>query len=374
LADQQVKYQEEVSKLAEQSAQRRIADEEEVVKSTGQIELQARQAHALTEYGRVLIADQVNAEILAKLRKLEDEKLAIELQGIEAQKAILLGGQTEQSFVVNSDPAQLAKLETLNRQIEAAKQAHTAKMGEFDRQEQQSAQKTADAEMQAFMKVFQPVGRAFDGMVNGILQGTLRVSEAFRRMGANIVISTIDAIAQMGLRWAEHFIVVEVLEHVSILRRIGDFIAGEGVKKSVQVAAAVSEVTEQAGIGAAGAYASALVALPFPVNIAVAPEVAATQFGAIMGIGLPKAETGAYIPRDMAIFAHQGEQVLSRGSTEEVGKMAKTFNDGGSGSQNIGIHINALDSKSINDFLHGNKAAFTKLIRQQVRNGVRARA
>ncbi len=369
--DAEVKYHEQVDKLAETAALKQISTEEAVYSS----------------HQGITLAAQIND--ISNLERLNDEKLTIQKKALEEQKAILLGGETEQTFAGTASPQQLAQLETINRQIEETQSAHDTKMIELAKKAAAEIKKQGDEQTAAYMKIFNPINRAMDGMVNGILQGTETIGRAFSRMGGNILLTTIDAVAQMSLKWAEHFIIVEVLEKVSVLKRIADFVSGESIKHAAQAAATAAEANTAAGIAAAWAFESVMASLPFPINVATAPEVAATTYAEVLAFGIPKAEQGAEISHDSLLYAHAGEIVAPKPLSAEMHSLApniQRFNStmeaapaaaSGAPSNTMNstsnFNISALDPASFMDYAHRNQRQFVSLARGMARNGVKAR-
>ena len=73
-------------------------------------------------------------------------------------------------------------------------------------------------------------------------------------------------------------------------------------------------MTGEAGAGAAAAFASVMEALPFPVNIAAAPAVAAATLAQIESFGsLSAFKDGGLVPSDMITLLHEDEMVLPGG-------------------------------------------------------------
>ncbi len=354
------KYTEDVIKLTEESALRDISLQESQVTSNAKILTEQLTNSRTSELAKIQIIEQVNAQELDSLRKLEDQKLLIEKKALEDRRALLLGGQTELDFQLSHssgsavDTEKLDQLTAINGQIEAAQDAHVAKMAELDQKGVENSTKAANDTAKAWDKVFAPIDRAFSTTIAGVLQGTQTISQAFARMGGNIVISVAESLAHALVMHVAHSAAVAAIENTSIARRIAIWITGESAKKAVQTTANATEIvsatateasktaavttgsaartavvttaeatkhgveavaaalsaTIAAGVGAAWAFESVLAALPFPINVATAPGVAAAQFAEIEAIGLPKAEKGALVPRDMPIAAHKGEMIL----------------------------------------------------------------
>ena len=150
-----------------------------------------------------------------------------------------------------------------------------------------------------------------------------------------------------------------------------------------------------AGEAAAGAYA-AEAAIPI-VGPALAPAVAASAFAGTLAVGM--AQHGALVPEDMGIFAHAGEMILPEhistplqqaipaishfsaasrglatggaptGTSGATGLSGGRDGGGSSTSSMTHISVSALDSASLNSFLHRNQRSFISAVKGAVRNG-----
>jgi hypothetical protein len=89
------------------------------------------------------------------------------------------------------------------------------------------------------------------------------------------------------------------------------------------------------------AFTSVMGALPFPINVAVAPEVAAAAFAAVMAF-----EQGGIVPATSMAMVHRGEMVLPAHISQSVQQMAA---GGGGGSAPMHIHFHGDPSKSAQD-------------------------
>ncbi len=352
--DDWIKYYDETNKLAEEQSTREFIREEASVSLAAKVETEKLASKNVNEFARIRIIEQINAQELASLENLENQKLAKQLEYIEKQKSILLGGQTEQQFTATAGPEQLTELLKLNGQIEAAQDAHVSKMRELDQKAAENAQRSANDMEAAWLKIFTPINRAFDESVKGIILGTQTAAQAWQRMGQNMLISTVQSLEAIVQRQIEHFVVVDVLEKSALVKKLITFLGGEAAKKAAATTgnaaevsgavateaaktaavltgsatrtativteeatkhaaedvAAIASATTAAGLGAAWAFESVMAALPFPENVAVAPPTAAATFASIEAVGFPKAEKGAVIEKDMPIFAHAKEMVL----------------------------------------------------------------
>jgi hypothetical protein len=370
---------------------------------------------------RTLRIAQMQAVELEQVKKLEEEKAQAAIAAKQKELGAIVAGpsgnRTPFDFAVTSPVAggnasteqereQYAKVFA---EIVALKQAQQKKMLDIDTQIALGAQKAALDYQKFWDGAFAPIHTALNGMVQGILQGTLTVSQAFRRMGQNIVVAVAQSLAQSLLLHLQHSAFVVALEHTTVAKKILALITGEGTKKGVQklgnteeisgstattgavvsnegiktgavtsgqaqqtgavagaqttqessiaignsvkhgleVAAGIASATVAAGEGAAWAFASVLEALPFPANVAAAPGVAATQFAAIEAFGIPKAMKGALLSQDMLVQAHAGELILPPALSSGVQSIVKNQSEPGRGGGD-GSPNTSADDHSIN--------------------------
>lgn len=385
----QQKYNEEVNKLAEQSSLRGVTSQESSVKDTASIERSKVPTETSSELGRVQLTQEINQQEIAQLESLENRKLEIQNKYLEDSKAILLGGETELNFVLFSGPKQLADLQSLNDQMHATQQEHVERMKQFNLQLSQDAQKTSDAEYATYMKFFGQVNSGFTTLTDRILQGNFTVEQSFVRMGASLITSTINSLEQVVLKWAEHFLIVDVLEKSAIAQRLITTVTGNASKLAVDKTAAEAEVVIQGGLAFAAGYTSAMIALPFPVNVSAAPAIGAEAEATVLAAG--SAEHGAVVPEDMPIFAHAKEMVLPehistaiQGAVPAMGQFKQAMDaasspssssSGNSSSSTMNsthnFNIHALDPASFKEFAARNSRMLSGMARGMLRNGAR---
>lgn len=314
------------------------------------------------------------------------------VQSATAKSEALIDAEIDAVSAMSGDNT--AQLETLiNKRVEIEQQA-AEKIAQINA----TASREVSADWQRGLQAINgPLTSAVDGMING----TQRAEVAFARMGSSILTSGVNAILQWGLKTAEEFLIVEVLEHSSIARRVAASAAGITAKLSAQEAALTAEisttvagsaakqsivsstnaamVTGDAGAAGAAGFASVMEALPFPVNIAVAPGVAAAAVAETLGfLPIAIAERGAVFGNSEALtLAHPYEMMLPAPISRGAQKMFTAADKGdlGGGGDTHHHHntyapqISAIDSRGVADLLDKHSAEFFRMIRRGARNG-----
>lgn len=271
-----------------------------------------------------------------------------------------------QEEITKEVETELKKREDLKRQ-----QAETDAtiQARIDEQAKQAAAKAAEEQKREMQSVSRAIEQSVDGPLRRMIEGTERVSLAFRQMAQNMVVHIIESFEKMLIQQAVHEAQMILLHVITNQKKVASDAAAAQETKSISAASSLKEVIHAAAAAAAKAY-EALAGIPV-IGPALGAGAAAATFAGVMAFeSMAAAEEGAYIPRNQPVFAHAGEIILNPQQTRDVGTMARTFNEGGGGTS---IAIHAMDSKSIAGFLHGNRAAFTKMVRTAVRNGQRFR-
>jgi hypothetical protein len=115
-------------------------------------------------------------------------------------------------------------------------------------------------------------------------------------------------------------------------------ILGNTLAQASSSALDVGQVMGQAAIAGAAGFASAMAALPFPVNVATAPEIGLAASAAVIGSFVPMAafEKGIdFVPEDMIAMVHKGEKITPASQ-----------NTGSSSNGPVTVTINVIGAQS----------------------------
>ena len=152
---------------------------------------------------------------------------------------------------------------------------------------------------QQYKNLFQQIGNSFKTEIMGMIQGTETVTQAFSKMFNSLVGSFADYVARKAEKKAEEWLIDKLFTE----------------KKIASATGAATGIAMMAG------FASAMQALPFPVNVSTAPGVAAavgatvSGMGAVAGAAASLAVGTNFVPQDGLAFLHKGEKVIPAGTT-----------------------------------------------------------
>ena len=344
-----------------------------MAKEQAQADVDANLALAKSEEARIakIKADEKAAAEEEKQRQDEAYKGAIEVAKLASDKKIQL---IEQDFVrgkINRQQEIAAIAQEKERELEIEKLTQQKRWALWagDVKKQQEIQNQINkiiaqsklvqtkavtdglkAQEQQYKQVFSQIGNSFKTEVLGMLQGTETVAQGFAKMYNSLISGLANYIAQKAEKKAEEWLIDKLFTE----KKIG------------------SETAAATGIATMAGFASAMQALPFPINVSMAPAVAAAAGATASGMGAIAMGAASlaigtdYVPMDGLAYLHKGEKVIP----------ASMQGSGYSGSAGITVVVNhsvsAVDSASFQGHIrrHSNMIA-NEVTRALKRKGAR---
>lgn len=284
----------------------------------GRLELERANLDHLETLGVIKAGEKI-----ALLRELKNVEFQIELQAAEARAEIIAND------VVAYHQA-LEKIAELRRK-------HAVEMKQFDNKEAADRKKEIS-------KWLDPIGDAVQTMVNGLLQGTQRVSDIFRNMMRNLLAQFISTLIKMGLEWVK----TEILKTTATTTGVAARTAAEGAGAAATTASTATTATTTIGAkaweAASSVYAS-IAQIPY-VGPFLAPAMAIAAAATVLGfVGKIASASGGFdIPSGInpVTQLHQEEMVLPA----DLANRVRGMTDGG-GSGGTTIHVHAMDSQDV---------------------------
>lgn len=251
-------------------------------------------------------------ERLVALGQALDEQLTLEID--HEQKIFALKAQS-----IRDQIALYGELSPERRRLlgdlEVLEADHASRMDTM-RAEQQAKIKQHNRDVaketrQMWVDALQPIGNAFDSVLQGMLQGT----DSFR----NLFIGAMDQLfsqfvsnaINMGVQWLATQLGMTTATQAQNAIRLTSDAAAATTGAAIASTAGTAQIATNAAVGASGAFA-ATAPIPF-VGPALAPGVAAAAMAAILGFGtLLSAKGGMDIPSGANPLTqlHEEEMVL----------------------------------------------------------------
>jgi hypothetical protein len=307
-----------------------------------------------------------NEQARVQLNKLVADKLAIELKYINDRASVILERmKTDDAKTYAEDLATWSKLLHDKQQAQITANATI----------QANNEKTAVANDKPWKTMFKSIQTGMDQMIRGILMGTQSIGQAFSRLGADLLVIMTEALAKILLKHIAHWVAVNVIEKSAALQSLATLLTGNAAKQATTSATNVAMVTSDAGVAGAAGFASAMLALPFPANVAVAPGVMAAAIASTLSMIPLAAAAGGWdvpgnIPGSGALtLIHPREMVLPANIAQGVRSMTS---GGGSSASSGEIHIHmgdvhATDSRGVEKLLRQQADTLADIMRQHRR-------
>lgn len=247
---------------------------------------------------------------------------------------------------------------------------------------------------------FNVIGKNFNSMVTGIMQGTQTMGQLFQRLAQNIVISMAEAflrataanlafVAASNAGWTQ--IANAIGKNNSIFlasesSKTAAAVSGDAIRTAsaqaastttskVDTASASKSIMKDAGEAAANVYAS-LSAIPY-VGWILGPLGAAAAFAAVAAYDSFDVGTD-FVPSDMLANIHKGEMIVPAAQASQIrgGSGAAPFTggggSGGGSDTHVHFHVSAMDSRDVKSFFNQHGGTIAKSLANHVRSGGRS--
>ncbi len=267
--------------------------------------------------------------LLARQKQQADN--AYDIAEYNASLALLNKEEADAQGDVEKLALVLAKKKTLYDQF-------NAKVAAGDNTYQKTVEKNRAKELENWKKHLDQMNQEFETTINGMIDGSKTFGQSMDDMFTKMVQNFADKLLKMFLQWAENLIMMSVLK--------------ETTDKSDHAKSIVVDAKDAAAKGWKAGWKA-----PWPLNLVLAPTLAAAAFAGTMAF----AEKGALVPDDMLMNVHKDEMVLPAKIAGPLqGALAQgAFGGGGSSFYGSPITIQAIDGPSVQRMLddHGQRFA-----------------
>ncbi|HWK45131.1 MAG TPA: hypothetical protein VNT30_10435 [Stellaceae bacterium] len=288
------------------------------------------------------------AQEITQLKDIERQRLVIEIASLADRRALYADDQKEQ--------------QRIDVEILKAKRSSDDALAKLDQQAAQNSRRTWDS-------VANSITGAFRTSINGIIQGTQTLSQAFSRLGEHILESMASNFIDIALKW------VSTRLYMLTFGEAADTAAAAS-SAAASTSGALAQIKASAAAAFAAAYA-AIVGIPY-VGPALAPAAGALAYGEVMasaaGLAVPSAAGGWLVPQDTLLKVHENERVLpakyAAGLDAMVGQAANGTGSTGGDTHYHTHHytIDATDPATFKKQLLANKDGVFGAVQAHARN------
>lgn len=233
----------------------------------------------------------------------------------------------------------------------------------------QKVKQSAANEVIAVNQIFGVVGSAFDQTVKGVIRGTETWGMGIRKMGRSIEEEFLNMTIRMGMHWLAMEATKTAASIAGDQVRTASAVESADTAAAAEIGGAIKTILAKAWQAAAAVYAS-VSDIPF-VGWILAPALAVAAGIEVAGfVGRIASAAGGWenVPGDQMAMVHKNEMVLPA----PIAQAARdTFRGGGSRGGETHVHVNAMDSHSMEQAFRKNPGAMMSGIRHAVKMGHR---
>jgi len=319
-----------------------VTEKEREISKIG-LEIEAGNAAHMVAMGAMTAEQEIEIS-----RNLENRKAAIETAALREKLDREKLGTLEYQKLLN--------------QVEIAEAQHQRKISEINH-------KAAAEQSKTFSSALAGVENSFSKSIEGMIKGTMKLSQAIKNIAGQILSNMISMGVKMVADWLKKQIMMTTITATQEAAKTGITATGETARSGLAVAGATTQVTASAASAAAGA-ASSQAAIPI-VGPALGAAAAIAMLALVLGLGASIGSAAGgwdQVPSDQVAQIHKDEMVLpaelAEGVRSNLGGGASNKNQAGGGQ----VLINAVDARGVKRLLSDNGGALTSVLTKQARN------
>ncbi len=234
-----------------------------------------------------------------------------------------------------------------------------------------SHQKIDDQIESKWVTTLKQIDTAFSANIGKLVTGQQGFQKTFVSIADSLVNDTAQMLTKEAVQWAEHWAALHILHLAAKQVQVATETAGDAEKHAVVAASNIAEITSDAGLAGAAAFASVMEALPFPANIAAAPGVAAGASAATEAFAVEAAFGGGGVAdHDMIAGLHANEMVLAPSLSAGIQNMVRNANSGSGGTRvHYAPNVYGSGTHEFKKILRAHSDEIVQIVRREYRRG-----
>ena len=225
---------------------------------------------------------------------------------------------------------------------------------------------TAQSSQRVWQSLMQPIQRAFDTSITGMILGTTTLHKAV----ANITQSIIAEFVNLGVKMVTNWLASELAMTTATQAGAAARTAAEGEGMAAGLAIKALNAVKSIVTDSAQAFAGIFAFLAPMMGPAAAGPAAAGE-AAVMAAagGIASAAGGWVVPSDQLAMVHQNEMILPAHLSQGLQSMISGSTGPGAGASPVIINVSAIDSQDVKRFFQSNGSLLVAAVNKAMRNG-----
>src|SRR5438477_2216144 len=229
----------------------------------------------------------------------------------------------------------------------------------FQTDKEQLDYRAVQTSQRTWQSLMQPIQRAFDTSITGMILGTTTLQKAVANIAQSIIAEFVNLGVKMVTNWiASELAMTTATEAGAAARTAAD---GEGMAAglAIKAANAIKSIATDSAQAFSGIFAF-LAPLMGPAAAGEATVMAAAS-------GIASAAGGWMVPSDQLAMVHQNEMILPANISQGLQNMISA--NGGAGAGAVVVNVSTIDSQDVKRFFQSNGSLLVNAVNKAMRNG-----
>jgi hypothetical protein len=241
----------------------------------------------------------------------------------------------------------------------AAYQKFQSDKGKLDLQAVQTSERT-------WQSLMQPIQRAFDTSITGMILGTTTLQKAVANIAQSILAEFVNLAVKIVTNWIASELSMTTATEAGAAARTAADSEGMAAGLAIKAANAVKSIMTDSAQAFSGIFAF-LSPLMGPAAAGPAAAGEATVMAAASGIA--SAAGGWVVPSDQLAMVHQNEMILPANLSQGLQNMISAGGGAGAGANPVVVNVSAIDSQDVKRFFQSNGSLLVNALNKAMRNG-----
>jgi hypothetical protein len=222
----------------------------------------------------------------------------------------------------------------------------------------------ASASQRTWQGLMQPIQRAFDTSITGMILGTTTLQKAVGNIAQSILAEFVNLGVKMATNWLASELAMTTASEAGAAARTAADSEGMAAGLAIKAANAIKSIVTDSAQAFSGIFAF-LAPIMGPAAAGPAAAGEATVMAAASGIA--SAAGGWMVPSDQLAMVHQNEMILPANISQGLQNMISA--NGGTGAGAVVVNVSAIDSQDVRRFFQSNGSLLVNAVNKAMRNG-----
>jgi hypothetical protein len=222
----------------------------------------------------------------------------------------------------------------------------------------------AQTSQRTWQNLMNPIQRAFDTSITGMILGTTTLQKAVGNIAQSIVAEFVNLGVKMVTNWIASELAMTTATEAGATARAAADSEGMAAGLAIKAANAIKSIVTDSAQAFSGIFAF-LAPIMGPAAAGPAAAGEATVMAAASGIA--SAAGGWMVPSDQLAMVHQNEMILPANISQGLQTMISA--NAGTGAGAVVVNVSAIDSQDVKRFFQSNGSLLVNAVNKAMRNG-----